>query len=80
MSHFRWLLTLLVFFTPSGVPLSLTSYTFPIILPTLELAMELMDNEYTSGSNSVVEFLPSKQVVAGSSPVSRSTIICEFIQ
>ena len=26
-----------------------------------------------SGSNSVVEFLPSKQAVAGSSPVSRST-------
>jgi hypothetical protein len=25
------------------------------------------------GSNSVVEFLPSKQAVAGSSPVSRST-------
>ena len=27
-----------------------------------------------SGSNSVVEFLPSKQAVAGSSPVSRSTV------
>ena len=26
------------------------------------------------GSNSVVEFLPSKQAVAGSSPVSRSII------
>ena len=26
-----------------------------------------------SGSNSVVEFLPSKQAVAGSSPVSRSS-------
>jgi hypothetical protein len=29
--------------------------------------------EIPSGSNSVVEFLPSKQAVAGSSPVSRST-------
>ena len=27
----------------------------------------------TSGSNSAVEFLPSKQAVAGSNPVSRST-------
>ena len=40
--------------------------------PTLDLAMGLMDNDYTSGSNSVVEFLPSKQAVAGSNPVSRS--------
>ena len=45
------------------------------MLPTLDLAMELMDNEYTSGSNSVVESLPSKQVVAGSNPVPRSTIL-----
>ena len=42
------------------------------MLPILDLAMELMDNEYTSGSNSAVEFLPSKQGVAGSNPVSRS--------
>ena len=44
------------------------------MLPTLDLAMELIDNQYTSGSNSVVEFLPSKQAVAGSNPVSRSSI------
>ena len=49
------------------------SDTFPIMLPTLDLAMKLIDNQYKSGSNSAVEFLPSKQAVAGSNPVSRST-------
>ena len=43
------------------------------MLATLDLGTKLMDNQYTSGSNSVVEFLPSKQAVAGSNPVSRST-------
>ncbi len=28
------------------------------------------------GCNSVVEFLPSKQVVAGSNPVARSNLLC----
>ena len=44
----------------------------PSYVATLDLAMGLIDNEYTSGSNSAVEFLPSKQAVAGSNPVSRS--------
>ena len=33
-----------------------------------------------SGSNSVVEFLPSKQAVAGSSPVSRSFVYIVSLQ
>jgi hypothetical protein len=34
--------------------------------------MTRSESGFISGSNSVVEFLPSKQAVAGSSPVSRS--------
>jgi hypothetical protein len=33
-----------------------------------------------SGGNSVVESLPSKQMVAGSSPVPRSILRCEVTQ
>jgi hypothetical protein len=41
--------------------------------PTQAAGLKLTDaNKKLCGSNSVVEFLPSKQAVAGSSPVSRS--------
>ena len=45
----------------------------------LDLGQELVDNQYTSGSNSAVEFLPSKQAVAGSNPVSRSTYLFIYL-
>ncbi len=45
----------------------------------LDLGQELVDNQYTSGSNSAVEFLPSKQAVAGSNPVSRSSLCRGFV-
>ena len=40
--------------------------------PTIPLLPCRLSFKMFSGSNSVVEFLPSKQAVAGSSPVSRS--------
>ena len=46
----------------------------PIMSPMLDLAIKMMDNEYASGGSSAVEFLPSKQGVAGSNPVSRSIL------
>ncbi len=42
--------------------------------PTIPLLPCRLSFKMFSGSNSVVEFLPSKQAVAGSSPVSRSRI------
>jgi hypothetical protein len=51
------------------------------MLLTLDLSTKLIDNHYTSGSNSAVECLPSKQGVAGSNPVSRSkSPVCPCIQ
>ena len=47
--------------------------------PTLVSAMKLMDNEYTSGSNSVVEYLLPKQKVVGSNPITRSSFDFDYL-